>query len=176
MSQYQLIAGGHTLISLDGKSPKVKVVEGEIVDITNPEISRARLLMGGFKDEFEDGDEEVDLDTDGGDDEFADDEVDSDGKSTGKKSKGEGSGFNRDNYYFYKDKLVQLSGTIRPKEKSKEGKVLTLDFKTEEKIYTVVMDDMGKKLTTSCFQELLVTGLVSKITEKEYTISIKTYI
>ena len=30
------------------------------------------------------------------------------------------------------------------------------------------MDDMGKKLTTSCFQELLVTGLVSKITEKEY--------
>ena len=38
------------------------------------------------------------------------------------------------------------------------------------------MDDMGKKLTTSCFQELLVTGLVSKITEKEYTISIKTYI
>ena len=132
--------------------------------------------MGGFKDEFEDGDEEVDLDTDGGDDEFADDEVDSDGKSTGKKSKGDGAGFNRDNYYFYKDKLVQLSGTIRPKEKSKEGKVLTLDFKTEEKIYTVVMDDMGKKLTTSCFQELLVTGLVSKITEKEYTISIKTYI
>ena len=93
-----------------------------------------------------------------------------------KKGKGDGTGFNRDSYYFYKDKLVQLSGTIRPKERSKEGKVVSLDFKTEEKIYSVVMDDMGKKLTSSCFQELLVTGLVSKITEKEYTIAIKTYI
>ena len=132
--------------------------------------------MGGFKDEFEDGDEEIDLDTDGGDDEFAFDDEDGEGKSSGKKNKGDGSGFNRDSYYFYKDKLVQLSGTIRPKERSKEGKVLSLDFKTDEKIYSVVMDDMGKKLTSSCFQELLVTGLVSKITEKEYTIAIKTYI
>lgn len=135
--------------------------------------------MGGFKDEFEDGDEEIDLDTDGGDDEFAfDDEGEDDieGKSGGKKQKPEGAGFNRDNYYIYKDKIVQLSGTIRPKERSKDGKVISLEFKTEEKIYNVVMDDMGKKLTTSCFQELLVTGLVSKITEKEYTISIKTYI
>lgn len=132
--------------------------------------------MGGFKDEFEDGDEEIDLDTDGGDDEFAFDDEDGEGKSSGKKNKGDGSGFNRDSYYFYKDKLVQLSGTIRPKERSKEGKVLSLDFKTDEKIYSVVMDDMGKKLTASCFQELLVTGLVSKITEKEYTIAIKTYI
>jgi hypothetical protein len=132
--------------------------------------------MGGFKDEFEDGDEEIDLDTDGGDDEFAFDDEDGEGKSSGKKNKGDGSGFNRDSYYFYKDKLVQLSGTIRPKERSKEGKVLSLDFKTDEKIYSVVMDDMGKKLTSSCFQELLVTGLVSKITEKDYTIAIKTYI
>jgi hypothetical protein len=132
--------------------------------------------MGGFKDEFEDGDEETELDTDGGDDEFAFDDEDGEGKSSGKKSKSDGSGFNRDNYYFYKDKLVQLSGTIRPKEKSKEGRVLSLDFKTEDKIYSVVMDDMGKKLTSSCFQELLVTGLVSKVTEKEYTIAIKTYI
>lgn len=132
--------------------------------------------MGGFKDEFEDGDEEVDLDTEGGDDEFAFDDEDGEGKSSGKKGKAEGSGFNRDNYYFYKDKLVQLSGTIKPRERSKEGKVLSLDFKTEEKVYSVVMDDMGKKLTNSCFQELLVTGLVSKITEKEYTIAIKTYI
>lgn len=132
--------------------------------------------MGGFKDEFEDGDEEIDLDTDGGDDEFAFDDEDGEGKSSGKKNKGDGSGFNRDSYYFYKDKLVQLSGTIRPKERSKEGKVLSLDFKTDEKIYSVVMDDMGKKLTASCFQELLVTGLVSKITEKDYTIAIKTYI
>ncbi len=132
--------------------------------------------MGGFKDEFEDGDEETELDTDGGDDEFAFDDEDGEGKSSGKKGKSDGSGFNRDNYYFYKDKLVQLSGTIRPKEKSKEGRVLSLDFKTEDKIYSVVMDDMGKKLTSSCFQELLVTGLVSKVTEKEYTIAIKTYI
>lgn len=131
--------------------------------------------MGGFKDEF-DGDEEIDLDTEGADDEFAFDDEEGSGKSSGKKNKGEGSGFNRDNYYFYKDKLVQLSGMIRPKERSKEGKVISLDFKTEEKIYSVVMDDMGKKLTNSCFQELLVTGLVSKITEKEYTIAIKTYI
>lgn len=132
--------------------------------------------MAGFKDELEDIDEEVDQDdTEGGDDEFAfDDEDEEGGKS--KKGKSDSAGFNRDSYYFYKDKLVQLSGTIRPKERSKEGKVMTLDFKTDEKIYTVVMDDMGKKLTTSCFQELLVTGLVSKISEKEYTISIKTYI
>ncbi|MDD4973534.1 MAG: hypothetical protein PHY93_04245 [Bacteriovorax sp.] len=129
--------------------------------------------MGGFKDEFEDGDEEIDTDTEGGDEEF---DEDGEGKPSGKKDKAEGSGFNRDNYYFYKDKLVQLSGTIRPRERSKEGKVVSLDFKTEDKIYSVVMDDMGKKLTSSCFQELLVTGLVSKITEKEYTIAIKTYI
>jgi len=131
--------------------------------------------MGGFKDEFEDGDEEIDVDSDGGGDDYSYDDEDEDGKPT-KKNKAEGSGFNRDSYYFYKDKLVQLSGTIRPKERSKEGRVVSLDFKTEERIYTVVMDDMGKKLTTSCFQELLVTGLVSKITEKEYTIAIKTYI
>ena len=133
--------------------------------------------MGGFKDEFDDLEEETELEEgDGGDDDFAFDDEDGEGKSSGKKGKSESGGFNRDNYYFYKDKLVQLSGTIRPKERSSEGKVLTLDFKTDDKVYSVVMDDMGKKLMNSCFQELLVTGLVSKITEKEYTISIKTYI
>jgi hypothetical protein len=130
--------------------------------------------MGGFKDEMDEMDEELDLDTDEGGDDFAFD--DEDGTGSGKKKKSEGGGFNRDSYYVYKDKLVQLSGTIRPKERSKEGKVISLDFKTDEKIYSVVMDDMGKKLTSSCFQELLVTGLVSKVSEKEYTISIKTYI
>ncbi|MFA6238696.1 MAG: hypothetical protein WC635_15280 [Bacteriovorax sp.] len=130
--------------------------------------------MGGFKDEFDE--DEVDLDTDGGDEEFEFDDEDGEGKSSGKKSKSESSGFNRDNYYFYKDKLVQLSGTIKPRERTKEGKVISLDFKTEDKVYSVVMDDMGKKLTGSCFQEFLVTGLVSKVTEKEYTIAIKTYI
>lgn len=132
--------------------------------------------MGGFKDELDDMDEELDLDAEGTDDEFAFDDDEEGGGKGGKKSKSEGGGFNRDSYYVYKDKLVQLSGTIRPKERSKEGKVITLDFKTDEKIYSVVMDDMGKKLTASCFQELLVTGLVSKVSEKEYTISIKTYI
>jgi hypothetical protein len=130
--------------------------------------------MGGFKDEMDEMDEELDLDTDEGGDDFAFD--DEDGTGSGKKKKSVGGGFNRDSYYVYKDKLVQLSGTIRPKERSKEGKVISLDFKTDEKIYSVVMDDMGKKLTSSCFQELLVTGLVSKVSEKEYTISIKTYI
>lgn len=132
--------------------------------------------MGGFKDEFDEIDEETDLDAEGGD-EFAFDEDDEEGGGkSGKKKNSESGGFNRDSYYFYKDKLVQLSGTIRPKERSKEGKVLSLDFKTEEKIYTVVLDDMGKKLMNACYQELLVTGLVSKISEKEYTIAIKTYI
>lgn len=132
--------------------------------------------MGGFKDELDEIDEELDETGDeGGDDEFAFDD-DEEGGGKGKKGKSEGSGFNRESYYVYKDKLVQLSGTIRPKERSKEGKVITLDFKTDDKIYSVVMDDMGKKLTSSCFQELLVTGLVSKVSEKEYTISIKTYI
>lgn len=132
--------------------------------------------MAGFKDDLDDMDEELDLDADGGDDDEFDLDDDEEGGGKGKKGKSEGGGFNRDSYYVYKDKLVQLSGTIRPKERSKEGKVLTLDFKTDEKIYSVVMDDMGKKLTSSCFQELLVTGLVSKVSEKEYTISIKTYI
>ena len=132
--------------------------------------------MGGFKDELDEMDEELDENTsDGGDDEFAFDD-DEEGGGSGKKGKSEASSFNRDNYYVYKDKLVQLSGTIKPKERSKEGKIITLDFKTDDKIYSVVMDDMGKKLTTACFQELLVTGLVSKVSEKEYTISIKTYI
>ncbi len=131
--------------------------------------------MAGFKDDIDEMDEELDLDGDEGGDDFSfDDDEEGGGKS--KKGKSEGGGFNRESYYVYKDKLVQLSGTIRPKERSKEGKVMTLDFKTDEKIYSVVMDDMGKKLTTSCFQELLVTGLVSKVSEKEYTISIKTYI
>mgnify|MGYP000491093066 CR=1 FL=1 len=116
--------------------------------------------MGGFKDEFDDIEEELDLDGDSDDgDEFAFDDEDGEGKSSGKKNKSEGA-FNRDNYYIYKDKLVQLSGTIRPKERSKEGKVISLDFKTEDKIYNVVMDDMGKKLMSSCFQELLKLSLV----------------
>ncbi len=133
--------------------------------------------MGGFKDDLDEIDEELDLDGDeGSDDEFAFDDDEEGGAKGGKKQKSEGGGFNRDSYYVYKDKLVQLSGTIRPKERSAEGKVVSLDFKTEEKIYSVVMDDMGKKLTSSCFQELLVTGLVSKVSDKEYTISIKTYI
>nr|BDT28234.1 hypothetical protein BHI3_17000 [Bacteriovorax sp. HI3] len=135
--------------------------------------------MGGFKDDLDDLDEELELDGDeGGDDDFSfdDDEDGEEGKGSGKKGKSESGGFNRESYYVYKDKLVQLSGTIRPKERSKEGKVISLDFKTDDKIYSVVMDDMGKKLTASCFQEFLVTGLVSKVSEKEYTISIKTYI
>lgn len=132
--------------------------------------------MAGFKDDIDEIDEELDLDGDEGGDDFAFDDDEEGGGKGSKKGKAEGGGFNRESYYVYKDKLVQLSGTIRPKERSKEGKVLTLDFKTDEKIYSVVMDDMGKKLTSSCFQELLVTGLVSKVSEKEYTISIKTYI
>ncbi len=133
--------------------------------------------MGGFKDDIDDVDEELDLDeSEGGDDDYSYDEDGEVDKSSGKKGKSESGGFNRDSYYFYKDKLVQLSGTIKPKERSKEGKVVSLDFKTDDKIYSVVMDDMGKKLLGSCYQELLVTGLVSKITEKEYTIAIKTYI
>lgn len=134
--------------------------------------------MGGFKDEFDDLEDELEVDSDSSDgDEFAFDEDDEEGGGkSGKKNKSESSGFNRDTYYFYKDKLVQLSGTIRPKERSKEGKVIALDFKTEDKIYTVVLDDMGKKLMNACYQELLVTGLVSKVSEKEYTIAIKTYI
>ncbi len=133
--------------------------------------------MGGFKDDLDEIDEELDLEGDeGSDDEFAFDDDEEGGTKGGKKQKSEAGGFNRESYYVYKDKLVQLSGTIRPKERSSEGKVVSLDFKTEEKIYSVVMDDMGKKLTSSCFQELLVTGLVSKVSDKEYTISIKTYI
>lgn len=134
--------------------------------------------MGGFKDEVDDIEDELDVDTDegGDDDDFAFDDDEEGGGGKGKKGKSDGTGFNRDSYYVYKDKLVQLSGTIRPKERSKEGKVVSLDFKTDDKIYSVVMDDMGKKLTSSCFQELLVTGLVSKVSEKEYTISIKTFI
>lgn len=136
--------------------------------------------MGGFKDELDDLDEDLDINE--GDDEGEDFSFDEDGGESGenknsqKKGKNENSGFNRENYYIYKDKLVQLAGTIRPKEKTKEGKILSLDFKTEEKVYSVVMDDMGKKLAGACYQELLVTGLVSKISEKEFTLSIKTYI
>ncbi|MBY0414450.1 MAG: hypothetical protein K2Q18_09805 [Bdellovibrionales bacterium] len=132
--------------------------------------------MGGFKDDLDEMDEELETDSDDGGDDFSFDEDDDGDEKGSKKKKSESGGFNRDNYYVYKDKLVQLSGTIRPKERSKEGKVVTLDFKTDDKVYSVVMDDMGKKLTASCFQELLVTGLVSKVSEKEYTISIKTYI
>ena len=132
--------------------------------------------MVGFKDDIDEMDEELDLDGDEGGDDFSFDDDEEGGAKGSKKGKSESGGFNRENYYVYKDKLVQLSGTIRPKERSKEGKVMTLDFKTDDKIYSVVMDDMGKKLTASCFQELLVTGLVSKVSEKEYTISIKTYI
>lgn len=132
--------------------------------------------MAGFKDDIDEMDDELDLDGDEGGDDFSFDDDEEGGGKGSKKGKSESGGFNRENYYVYKDKLVQLSGTIRPKERSKEGKVMTLDFKTDDKIYSVVMDDMGKKLTTSCFQELLVTGLVSKVSEKEYTISIKTYI
>lgn len=133
--------------------------------------------MGGFKDEFDDLEEDIDVDSEGSDgDDYSFDDDDEEGGGKGKKKNSESSGFNRESYYFYKDKLVQLSGTIRPKERSKEGKVLSLDFKTEDKIYTVVLDDMGKKLMNACYQELLVTGLVSKVSEKEYTIAIKTYI
>lgn len=129
--------------------------------------------MGGYNDDIDDLDEEFDLD---GDDEGSfDDEDFEEGGSGKKKSKSE-SGFDRNNYYVYKDKLVQLSGTIRPKERNPEGQVVALDFKTDDKIYSVVMDDMGKKLVKFCYQEYLVTGLVSKISEKEYTLAIKTYI
>lgn len=128
--------------------------------------------MAGFNDDIDDLDEEFDLDDEGGDD-FDEEGGESSGK---KKGKSESGGFDRNSYYVYKDKLVQLSGTIRPKERSSEGAVLSLDFKTDDKIYAVIMDDMGKKLVTSCFQEFLVTGLVSKVSEKEYTLAIKTYI
>lgn len=135
--------------------------------------------MGGFKDDLDDLDENFleESDNDSEDEDYAfDDDEDEEGGKSSKKNKSESSGFDRDSYYFYKDKLVQLSGTIRPKERSKEGKVISLEFKTDDKVYTVLMDGMGQKLVTACFQELLVTGLVSKVSEKEYTISIKTYL
>jgi len=135
--------------------------------------------MGGFKDDLDDLDENFleESDNDSEEEDYSfDDEDDEEGGKSSKKNKSESSGFDRDSYYFYKDKLVQLSGTIRPKERSKEGKVISLEFKTDDKVYTVLMDGMGQKLVTSCFQELLVTGLVSKVSEKEYTIAIKTYL
>jgi hypothetical protein len=134
--------------------------------------------MGGFKDDLDDLDDNFVDESSDSDDEFAfdDDEDGEEGGKSSKKGKSDSSSFNRDSYYFYKDKLVQLSGTIRPKERNPEGKVVSVDFKTDDKVYSVVMDDMGQKLLKSCFQELLVTGLVSKISEKEYTISIKTYL
>lgn len=136
-------------------------------------------LMGGFKDDFDDLEEEnleSEDSNDNEDDEFAFDDDDEVGGRPSKKNKSDSSGFDRDSYYFYKDKLVQLSGTIRPKERNGEGKVVSLDFKTDDKVYSVIMDAMGEKLVKSCFQEILVTGLVSKITEKEFTIAIKTYL
>jgi hypothetical protein len=138
--------------------------------------------MGGTKDDLDDLDEELALDEDSGDEDSFDDVDDGDddeagGKSkSSKRNKSDSPGFDRDSYYFYKDKLVQLSGTIRPKERSKEGKVLSIEFKTDDKTYLIIMDEMGKKLLSSCFQEFLVTGLVSKVSEKEYTLAIKTYI
>lgn len=136
--------------------------------------------MGGFKDDDLDDLDDALLDDDSSDDgdDYGFDDEDGDGEDgkSSKKSKSDSSGFDRDSYYFYKDKLIQLSGTIRPKERSAEGKVISLDFKTDDKIYTVVMDNMGQKLVSSCFQEILVTGLVSKISEKEYTIAIKTFL
>lgn len=134
--------------------------------------------MGGFKDDIDDLDEDMDQDTDAGDDSSDDDysfDDDEEGGG-GKKKKSENSSFNRDAYYLYKDKLVQLTGTVRPKERSKEGKVLSVDFKTQDKVYTVVMDNMGQKLLTQCFQELLVTGQINKVTEKEFTLTVKTFI
>lgn len=134
--------------------------------------------MGGFKDDLDDLDEEMDVDTDGGDDSLDEDysfDDDEEGGG-GKKQKSDGSGFNRDAYYLYKDKLVQLTGIVRPKERSKEGKVLSVDFKTQDKVYTVVMDTMGQKLLTQCFQELLVTGQINKVTDKEFTLTVKTFI
>lgn len=138
------------------------------------DIKKGQIDMGGFKDDIDDLDDDLDLDTDGADDDdygFDDEEG-----GSSKKSKGEGSGFNRDAYYLYKDKLVQLTGTVRPKERTKEGKVVSLDFKTQDKIYTVVMDVMGQKLLSQCFQELLVTGQINKVTDKEFTLTVKTFI
>jgi len=136
--------------------------------------------MGGIKDDLDDLDEELELGEDSGDDDLFEedgDDEDSGGKSkSSKKNKSDSPGFDRDSYYFYKDKLVQLSGTIKPKERSKEGKVQSIEFKTDDKTYAVIMDAMGTKLLSCCFQEFLVTGLVSKISEKEYTLAIKTYI
>jgi hypothetical protein len=134
--------------------------------------------MGGFKDELDDLDENFseESESDTEDEDYSFDDDDEEGGKSSKKNKSESSGFDRDSYYFYKDKLVQLSGTIRPKERSKEGKVISLEFKTDDKVYSVLMDGMGQKLVNACFQELLVTGLVSKISEKEYTITIKTYL
>lgn len=142
--------------------------------------------MGGIKDDLDDLDEELELgEEDSGDDDLFDDEdlggdEDEDGAGSkaksNKKNRSDSPGFDRDSYYFYKDKLIQLSGSIRPKERSKEGKVLSIEFKTDDKTYAIIMDDMGKKLLNYCYQEFLVTGLVSKITEKEYTLVVKTYI
>lgn len=137
--------------------------------------------MGGIKDDLDDLEEELDLNDDSGDEDSFDDEGDGDEESGGKsksnkKNKSDSPGFDRDSYYFYKDKLVQLSGTVKPKERSKEGKVLSIEFKTDDKTYAIIMDAMGTKLLSCCFQEFLVTGLVSKLSEKEYTLAIKTYI
>lgn len=122
---------------------------------------------------IDEGEEESDDDFsfDGDEEEFEDD----DGKIV-KRPRNEGQTFDRDSYYAYKDKLIQLSGTIRPKERDHNGKVVSLEFKTSDKVYLLVMDTMGQKLMTSLYQEMLITGLVQKISEKEFHLTVKTYL
>ncbi len=131
----------------------------------------------------DDGDEDS-ADDDGGDDSYDGDLDDEDGESDGdndgsssrKKDKSKEGGFDREAYYSSQDKLVQLTGTVRPKERSKDGKVVSIDFKTADKVYLIVMDVMGDKLKTQCFQELLVTGNIQKLNDKEWGLKVKTFI
>jgi len=139
--------------------------------------------MAPGRDDLEDFDDEIladDEKSEDSSDDYSFDDEDGDDEERGSKSakdKSESS-FDRDSYYLYKDKLIQLSGTISPKARSAAGVVTELQFKSanDQKVYTVVMDAMGEKLKSFLYQELLVTGVIAKVSEKESTITIKTYL
>lgn len=130
-------------------------------------------MAGGFNDDFDDLDEEMDQELDDSadaDDEFAFDDEDAEEKAK-KKQNAERQ------VLFNKEKLITLTGTVRPKERSKEGKVVSLDFKVDgDKVYVINMDTMGTKLLTMCFQELQVRGHVTKVSEKEYSLTVRSYL
>lgn len=75
-------------------------------------------------------------------------------------------------------KFVKFTGKISPLKKDEKGAIIQIKIENidDKKVYAIEMNENGKKLIRSCFQELFITGELLHKSEKENILIIKSFL